>query len=82
MMIPIKLPREEKEQIIEQLVNFYAEERSEELGSIGAEQIIDFMLREIAPYVYNRAIEDALKVVMEKSSSIEEELYALERRTR
>ncbi|MBW7457772.1 DUF2164 domain-containing protein [Paenibacillus sepulcri] len=81
-MIPIKLPREEKEQIIEQLVNFYAEERSEELGSIGAEQIIDFMLREIAPYVYNRAIEDALKVVMEKSSSIEEELYALERRTR
>ncbi|GGD55836.1 DUF2164 domain-containing protein [Paenibacillus nasutitermitis] len=81
-MIPVKLPREEKDAIIEQLVDFFREERSEVLGHIGAEQIVDFMLREIAPYVYNRAIEDARKVVLEKSSSIEEELYALERRTR
>jgi len=81
-MIPVKLPREEKDAIIAQLMDFYREERSEELGAIGAEQIVDFMLREIAPYVYNRAIEDARKVVLEKSSSIEEELYALERRTR
>ena len=79
-MIPIKLPREEKERIIGSLISYYQLERSEELGSIGAEQIVDFMLREIAPYVYNRAIHDARQVVLEKSASLEEELYALERK--
>jgi uncharacterized protein (DUF2164 family) len=79
-MIPIKLPKEHKDRIVQRLVAFYEEERSETLGSIGAEQIVDFMLREIAPYVYNKAIEDARQVVLEKSASLEEELYALERK--
>jgi uncharacterized protein (DUF2164 family) len=79
-MIPIKLPKEHKERIVERLIAFYEEERSETLGSIGAEQIVDFMLREIAPFVYNKAIGDARQVVLEKSTSLEEELYALERK--
>lgn len=79
-MIPIKLPREQKEQIMDSLIAFFEEERSETLGQIGAEQIIDFMLREIAPYVYNKAVEDARQVIIQKSMSLEEELYALERK--
>ncbi|BBH19352.1 hypothetical protein Back11_06970 [Paenibacillus baekrokdamisoli] len=79
-MIPIKLPREQKEQIMEKLVAYFEEERSEKLGNIGAEQIIDFMLREIAPFVYNKAVDDARQIVNQKSVSLEEELYALERR--
>ena len=65
---------------MDSLIAFFEEERSETLGQIGAEQIIDFMLREIAPYVYNKAVEDARQVVVQKSMSLEEELYALERK--
>jgi len=80
-MIPIKLPREDKDRIIEAFIAFYQDERSEELGHIGAEQIIDFLLKETAPYVYNKALADARQVIAQKTASLEEELYAMEKRT-
>ncbi|WP_274650167.1 DUF2164 domain-containing protein [Paenibacillus humicola] len=79
-MVPIKLPKEQKERIVRALIAFYAEERSEELGSVSAEQLVDFMLREIAPYAYNKAIADARQAVLQSAASLEDELYALERK--
>lgn len=78
-MIPIKLPREHKEHIIEQVKQFFAEERSEELGDIGAEQLVDFMIKELGPHLYNRAVQDARKLFLERMAGLEDDLYALER---
>ncbi|MBM6619433.1 DUF2164 domain-containing protein [Bacillus suaedaesalsae] len=75
----IKIPRNEKERLIEQVQQYFQLERGEEIGSIGAEGFLDFVLKEASPYVYNQAITDARKVLNERISLLEEELYLLEK---
>ena len=74
----MKLPREQKQEMVERVQHFFEMERSEMIGSIAAEQLLDYMLSEIGPYIYNQAIQDARKTVMERMQSVEDELYALE----
>ncbi|OWA33607.1 hypothetical protein B9G55_19830 [Saccharibacillus sp. O16] len=78
-MIPVKLPKEQKDELIADLQNFFYEERGEEIGTIAAENLLDHMLNRLAPHLYNQAIRDARSAVNEKVLQIEEELYALER---
>ncbi|WP_058303120.1 DUF2164 domain-containing protein [Gorillibacterium timonense] len=78
-MIPMKLPREEKLALIEALQTFFEEERSESLGMLGAEQLIDFMIQELGPILYNRAIFDARTLMNDRMVQLEDELYSLEK---
>lgn len=78
-MLSIKLPKEEKDILVESVQGYFEEERSETIGSLAAEQIIDFMISELGPYIYNQAVTDARKLVNEKASQIEDELYSLEK---
>ncbi|WP_152392669.1 DUF2164 domain-containing protein [Paenibacillus guangzhouensis] len=78
MSIPMKMPREQKEMIISKVQMFFEEERSETIGNIAAESIVDFMIKELAPYLYNRGVEDCRKLLMQKMSQMEDEFYALE----
>ena len=78
-MVPIQLPREHKNEIIEQMQQFFLEERGEELGNLATEQIVDEMIKLLAPYVYNQAIGDVRVMISQKMDQIDEELYALER---
>jgi uncharacterized protein (DUF2164 family) len=80
MVITIKLPREEKDEIIEKVRTYFETERSETIGEIGAEQLIDFMIKELGPYLYNKGITDARVLINEKINQIEDELYSLEKR--
>lgn len=78
-MLKMKLPKEQKDQLIASIQQYFELERSETLGSIAAEQLLDFMIREIGPHVYNHAIHDARKTVLERMQTLEDELYALEK---
>lgn len=78
-MIPIKLPKEQKDEIVRRLQAFFEEERTESIGNLAAEQILDFMLKEIGPYVYNKAISDVRIMMDQKLTQIEDELYAMEK---
>lgn len=79
MIVPIKLPKEEKEQIVRGVQLYFEEERSETIGNLAAEQLVDHMLQLLGPYLYNKAIADARAVVLEKISQVDDELYALEK---
>ncbi|GIQ63478.1 DUF2164 domain-containing protein [Paenibacillus cisolokensis] len=74
-----KLPREEKEALIERIRLYFEEERSETIGRLAAEQLLDWMLGEIGPYAYNQGVEDARVLIAERSQSLDDELYALKR---
>jgi uncharacterized protein (DUF2164 family) len=76
-MIPWKLPKEQKMELIRRLQAYFAEERSETIGELAAEQLVDFMIREIGPYVHNKAIEDVRVLMMQKASQLEDDLYAM-----
>lgn len=75
----LKLSKEQKDRVIVNIQQYFELERSETIGSIAAEQLLDMMLKELAPYVYNGAISDARKAVLEKMQTLEDELYALEK---
>ncbi|WP_028611322.1 DUF2164 domain-containing protein [Paenibacillus harenae] len=78
-MMGLKLPKEQKERLVASVQQYFELERSEEIGSIAAEQLLDFMIKEIGPHLYNHAIQDARKTVIERMQSLEDELYALEK---
>ncbi|EFM12693.1 Protein of unknown function DUF2164 [Paenibacillus curdlanolyticus YK9] len=78
-MIVIKLPKEEKAEVIKQVQAFFEEERSESIGEIAAELLVDRMIQELGPYIYNRAIADTRAMVSDKFNQIDDELYALEK---
>jgi len=78
-MIGMKLPKEQRDQIIEQIQQFFELERSETIGTLAAGEVLDFMIKEIGPYLYNQAINDARATVLERMQTLEDELYALEK---
>jgi len=58
---------------------FFVEEDLDEIGRFQAERLIEEMIKLVGPFAYNQAIGDARKLVIEKLSNIEEDLYVLEK---
>lgn len=77
----LKLPKEQKEAIIDSVISYFETERSESLGRLGAESLVDLLLKELGPVVYNQAIQDARRFIGERMLAIEEDLYSLEMRS-
>jgi len=50
----------------------------EPIGELAAGNLLDFMLKQLGPIIYNQAISDARTVVMQQMERVEEEIYALE----
>ncbi|WP_088103074.1 DUF2164 domain-containing protein [Halalkalibacter urbisdiaboli] len=75
----IRLPKENKDKIISKLQDYFYNERSEEIGNLAAENLLDFVLKEIGPYFYNQGVKDAKEVFEQKMLSIEEDILSLER---
>ncbi|MBJ6362663.1 DUF2164 domain-containing protein [Paenibacillus sp. GCM10012307] len=78
-MSTVKLPREQKLQLVERIQYYFEMELSQEMGQLAGENLLDFMIKELSPYLYNQAMADARSVIGERMASIEEELYALEK---
>ena len=79
LSMTIKLPREEKEQIIDSVKAYFEQERSESIGDLAAEQLIDYMIQALGPYIYNKAVADARVLINEKMNQMEDEMYSLEK---
>jgi uncharacterized protein (DUF2164 family) len=75
----IKIPKEQKVEIAQRVQTYFEEERSESIGQLGAEQLIDFMITELGPHIYNQAVADARALITEKMAQIDDELYTLEK---
>ncbi|GGD01368.1 hypothetical protein GCM10007216_35130 [Thalassobacillus devorans] len=74
-----KITKEEKKQIVSSIQEYFEMERGEEIGSIAAEQLLDFFMKELGPYIYNQGIRDAKGMVEEKVMNLEEDILSLER---
>ncbi|TDQ42007.1 DUF2164 family protein [Aureibacillus halotolerans] len=77
--MPIKIPREDKRILIEQLREEMTKEGQEDPGPFVVEHLFDFVVKQTAPYIYNMAVQDARMVTEEKCDSLIEDLYSLER---
>jgi uncharacterized protein (DUF2164 family) len=75
----IKLPKEAKDSMIEEVKSFFYQERDEKIGEIAAEAFLDFCLEKLGPYFYNEGIQAAIKIINERNMNVEEDLLSLKR---
>lgn len=69
----IKLDKEKSDKIIEDIINYFADERDEQIGSLQASMLLDFFIESIGTEVYNQGIADAQRYMNEKV----DDLYGL-----
>lgn len=77
-MVPIKMPREEKNLLVRDIQDYLQGELDEPVGNLAAEGILDFVLKLVTPYVYNQAVADARKILQEQMLRADDELSYLE----
>lgn len=65
-----KLAKEEKLKAIQDIREYFASERNEDIGDLAAEIILDFITEKIGPYYYNQAIIDAKKYINDRAEDL------------
>ncbi|OGX68251.1 MAG: hypothetical protein A2189_00690 [Paenibacillus sp. RIFOXYA1_FULL_44_5] len=73
------MKKEEKEIMVSKIQQYFELERSEEIGHLAAENLLDFFIKEIGPLVYNQAIDEAQKLVTMNMLRLDEDMYALKK---
>lgn len=79
-MQQFRLPKEAKDRMQDEIIRYFETERSEALGRLAAEQLLEFMLATVGPAVYNQALTDARSLLAERMQNLDDDLYALEKR--
>lgn len=62
----VELSKQQKKSAIQEIKEYFAKERDEEIGDLAAEILLDFFAEKIGPYYYNKAISDVQKYMSEK----------------
>lgn len=65
-MSKIKLNKEQYDGAVEELKNYFVNEREESIGDLQSRLMMDFILEKIGPAIYNQAIYDMQRYMNEK----------------
>jgi uncharacterized protein (DUF2164 family) len=71
----IELPKETRDDLVASLQRYAREELDVELGDLRARLLLDYLLVELGPAVYNRAIRDAQAFFQERALDLEGSCY-------
>lgn len=69
----------EKDKLVPKLKSYMSDELDHDLGGFDAEFLLDFIAKEFGAAFYNKGLQDAQAVVLERMEVINEEIYALEK---
>lgn len=67
----MNLAKHEKDKFIKEIQQFFYDERGEELGIIGAENILEFFLKDLGKLIYNKSLDDAKTWFVKRMEDIE-----------
>ena len=73
----LELTDKEKKALREDISAFYLDIRGEQIGIIEKEQLLDLFAENLAPLVYNRALDDAKKWYQQQQDNMEIDYYML-----
>lgn len=66
----IKLSKERKKRVIDDIQEYFYRERGEEIGILAAELFYEFIIERIGAEIYNQGLIDAKKFLEEKADDI------------
>ena len=78
-MSKITFTQADKDKLIPKLKQHMSAEFELDLGGFEAEFLLDFIAKEFGSSFYNKGLQDAQAVVLERMEVINEEIYALEK---
>lgn len=81
-MKTMKLPKEQRDQVILLIQQYFEKERGEIIGDLAADSVMDFFMSHVAPIVYNQALSDSRHLVRQQMTSLEDDLYSLEQQVK
>ena len=74
----ITLKPDTKKQLIASIRRYVAENMEEEIGDLKADLLLNYILKEIGPTIYNQAIADAQAYLQERTADLESTCYEAE----
>jgi len=78
----VNLTEEQKKEIMDQIHGFFLEEYDEDLGIIKQQRIMDLFAEQLAPIVYNKALDDAARWYKRQQDNMEADFYELYKEVR
>ena len=75
-MINLELSKQQRAAAIASLQRYFAENLPEPIGDLPAGLLLNFIVEEIGPIIYNQAIADAQTRLMQRVTDLNGELYA------
>lgn len=74
----IELPKQARADAIASIRRYFEENLAEPIGELAAGLLLNYIVEEIGPVIYNRAIGDAQARVQQRVADLSGELYAEE----
>ena len=74
-MATIQLNEERRAEMLKEIQAFHREALDEDIGDLRARLFLDFLLKRVAPVIYNQALNDAAAFVSDKLVDLEGELF-------
>ena len=77
----IKIPRKNKDKIIQDIQEWFQENLEQEIGSLDAEFLLDFFTENFGGFYYNQALTDVHTLIYEKTETKPDSINALTKDT-
>ncbi len=71
----IKLEKETRQQAIDSLQRYFDISMEERLGNLQATALLDFLLEEIGPLIYNQAVRDAQSQMQQRVQELDIDVH-------
>lgn len=78
----VNLSEEQKKIIMDEIAYFFHSEFEEEIGMLKQSQILDLFVEQLAPIVYNKALDDAMRWYEQQQDNMEADYYSLYKEVR
>lgn len=66
----MKLDKQKREHMINEIKTYFSKERDEDLGDLGASLILDFIIEKLAPEFYNQGVYDAYQYINDRMDDV------------
>jgi len=71
------LTKEDKNRLLEEIKNYFYQERGEQIGFIASENLLEFFLNTLGKYIYNKALDDAKIWFDKRMENLESDFYTI-----
>jgi len=73
--MPIEINKDKRTEVIASIQKYFEKNMEDKIGNITASALLDFMLDELGPLVYNKAVADVQERLQSRVMEVDMEVY-------